>query len=105
MYKLFSRVDQGLQCVIDRMSSFLRETGRGLVSIETSSDATPGKNATVYIQSLLDLRDQYNVFLEKSFSNDSSFRQAIGVVSGHMHACTHACTLSFCCRILNILST
>ena len=94
MYKLFSRVDQGLQCVIDRMSTFLRETGRGLVSIETSSDATPGKNATVYIQSLLDLRDQYNVFLEKSFSNDSSFRQAIGVVSGRTHACMHAHCLS-----------
>ena len=81
MYKLFSRVEQGLQSVIDRMSTFLRETGRGLVSVETSSDSTPGKNATVYIQSLLDLRDQYNVYLEKSFSNDPAFRQAIGVVS------------------------
>lgn len=83
MYKLFSRVDGGLQCIIDRMSTYLREIGRGLVSVETASEVggTPGKNASVYIQSLLDLREQYNMLLERSFNSDSSFKQAIGVVS------------------------
>ena len=81
MYKLFSRVESGIQCIIDHMSAFLRETGRGLVSEDVNPDSTPGKNATTYVQNLLDLRDQYNLLLEKSFNNDSLFRQAIGVVS------------------------
>lgn len=81
MYKLFSRVENGLSSIIEHMSAFLRETGRALVSEETSVEATPGKNATLYIQNLLDLRDQYNRFLEKSFNNDSLFKHAIGMVS------------------------
>lgn len=81
MYKLFLRIDNGIQCIIDHMSTYLRETGRGLVSEDVNPDSTPGRNASTYVQNLLDLRDQYNLLLENSFSNDPQFRQAIGVVS------------------------
>ena len=79
MYKLFARVDGGLQCIVKCLSAHLRETGRNLVTEEPGLEA-PGRNATSYIQSLLDLRDQYNMFLERSFNNDSLFKHAIASV-------------------------
>ena len=81
MYKLFARVEGGHACIIDHMSTYLRETGRALVTEEPGNETSPGRNATSHVQNLLDLRDQYNLFLEKSFNNDQTFRQAIGVVS------------------------
>ena len=76
MYKLFSRVEGGLQCIVKCMSTHLRETGRSIVTEEPGSDA-PGRNAASYIQSLLYVHDQYNMFLERSFSNDKLFKNAI----------------------------
>jgi len=76
MYKLFARVDGGLQCIVKCLSTHLRETGRSLVTEEPGMEA-PGKNATSYIQSLLDLRDRYNMFLESSFNNDLLFKHII----------------------------
>ncbi len=92
MYKLFHRVDDGLQCIVSCMSMHLRETGRSLVTEEPGGD-TPGRNATGYIQGLLDLRDQYNVFLERSFSSDQLFKHAIAAVSGK-----HSNPQEFLCR-------
>lgn len=79
MYKLFARVDGGLQCIVKCLSAHLRETGRSLVTEEPGMEA-PGRNATSYIQSLLDLRDQYNMFLERSFNSDQLFKHAIASV-------------------------
>ena len=79
MYKLFARVDGGLQCIVKCLSAHLRETGRSLVTEEPGMEA-PGRNATSYIQSLLDLRDQYNLFLERSFNSDQLFKHAIASV-------------------------
>ena len=81
MYKLFLRVEGGNTCIIHFMSGHLRERGRAIVTEEPGGESTPGKNASVYVQGLLELRDQYNVFLEKSFNNDQLFKQAIGAVS------------------------
>ena len=80
MYKLFSRVEGGLQCVVKCMSSHLRETGRNIVTEEPGAEA-PGRNAIAYVQSLLDLHDQYMMFLEQSFNNDQLFKHAIQSVS------------------------
>ena len=80
MYKLFSRVDGGIPCIIQYLSSYLKETGRGMVSEEPGIENSPGRNAVTYVQNLLDLRDQYNMFLDKSFSNDPLFKHAIGQV-------------------------
>lgn len=80
MYKLFCRVDGGLVCIVRCMSAHLRETGRSIVTEEPGSEA-PGRNATSYIQNLLELHDQYAMFLEKSFGNDKHFKNAIQSVS------------------------
>ena len=65
------------------MSTHLRETGRNIVT-EEPGDA-PGRNAASYIQNLLDVHDQYTMFLEKSFGNDKLFKNAIQSVSVEMH--------------------
>ena len=80
MYNLFARVDDGLQWMIKYLSAHLRESGRRVVSEEPGSENSPGRNATTFIQNLLDLRDQYSMFLEKSFSGDSTFKHSIGQV-------------------------
>ena len=45
MYKLFSRVPEGLHTMCECISTYLREQGRALVSEEEA-----GTNAIVYIQ-------------------------------------------------------
>jgi cullin 3 len=78
MYKLFSRVEGGLACMVRCMSGHLRETGRALVMEEGASGGdAPGRNAGAFVQALLDLRDTYNRFLVESFSSDQQFKNAI----------------------------
>ena len=62
------------------MSSHLRESGRSIVAEEPGAEA-PGRNSISYIQNLLDLHDQYMIFLEQSFNNDQLFKHAIQSVS------------------------
>ena len=45
---------------------------------------TPGRNAATYIQNLLDVHDQYTMFLEKSFGNDKLFKNAIQSVRARL---------------------
>lgn len=76
MYKLFTRVqDGGLKTIIDCLSTFLRDTGKALVTEEEEDSG--GKNAILFVQRLLDLKDQYNAYLEESFQKDPLFKQAI----------------------------
>ncbi|XP_065889217.1 cullin-3-like isoform X2 [Dysidea avara] len=76
MYKLFIRVqDGGLKTIIDCMSSFLRDTGKALV-MEEEDDAA-GRNAIHFVQRLIELKDQYNMYLEESFQKDALFKQSI----------------------------
>ncbi|XP_061654254.1 cullin-3-B-like isoform X1 [Phyllopteryx taeniolatus] len=72
MYKLFSRVPNGLKTMCDCMSLYLREQGRALVSEEGE-----GKNPVDYIQGLLNLKTVFDHFLHKSFNNDKLFKQTI----------------------------
>ncbi|KAG2462034.1 CUL3 protein, partial [Polypterus senegalus] len=72
MYKLFSRVPNGLKTMCECMSSYLREQGKALVSEEGE-----GKNPVDYIQGLLDLKSRFDRFLQESFSNDRLFKQTI----------------------------
>ena len=48
MYKLFSRVPNGSLTITDCMSSYLREQGKNLVSIEGEGEES--KNPITYIQ-------------------------------------------------------
>ncbi|XP_060940711.1 cullin-3-like [Limanda limanda] len=72
MYKLFTRVPNGLKTMCECMSSYLREQGKALVSEEGE-----GNNPVDYIQGLLDLKSQFDHFLFKSFNNDRVFKQSI----------------------------
>lgn len=73
MYKLFIRVKEGLKTMSDCISKYLREQGRALVSEEGEES----KNAIVYVQNLLDLKDRFGHFLHESFSDDKIFKQMI----------------------------
>ncbi|XP_073086148.1 serine/threonine-protein kinase TAO1-like isoform X1 [Manis javanica] len=72
MYKLFSRVPNGLKTMCECVSSCLREQGKALVSEEGE-----GKNPIDYIQGLLDLKSGFDRFLQESFNNDRLFKQTI----------------------------
>lgn len=72
MYKLLSRVSDGLKTMSDCVSQYLREIGKSLVQEENINS-----NAISYIQSLLDLKDRFNFFLVHSFNNDKMFKQMI----------------------------
>jgi len=72
MYKLLSRVSDGLRTMASCVSQHLREEGKVLVTEEEG-----GANALNFVQSLLDLKDRYDTFLCKSFVGDKIFKQMI----------------------------
>ncbi|CAG7825226.1 unnamed protein product [Allacma fusca] len=71
MYKLFSRVTDGLKTVADCISRYLREQGKALVREDEAA------NAITFVQNLLDLKDRFDHFLINSFNNDKIFKQMI----------------------------
>lgn len=73
MYKLFSRVDDGLKTMAECVSSYLREQGKALV---TEDEGGKG-DALSFVQSLLDLKDRFDHFLYHSFNSDRYFKQMI----------------------------
>ncbi|XP_076634307.1 cullin 3 isoform X1 [Colletes latitarsis] len=73
MYKLFSRVSDGLRTVCDCVSQFLKEQGRAMIQEEHESTT----NAVLFIQNLLDLKDRFDHFLHYSFNNDKNYKQMI----------------------------
>ena len=93
MFRLFARVTDGLECIQKAMSGFLRDTGKSMVTEDPSGEG-PGRNAVTYVQSLLDLRDQYNMFLEQSFGSHQLFKNAISSVSPHP-MCICRCTYMY----------
>lgn len=72
MYKLLSRVVDGLRTTSSCVSQHLREEGKALVTEDEG-----GANALNFVQSLLDLKDRYDTFLYKSFEGDKIFKQMI----------------------------
>lgn len=74
MFRLFQRVKDGLKAMCDAMSVYLREQGRAIVSEE---DEAEGKNAITFIHKLLDLKERFDQFLEKSFEQNILFKQTI----------------------------
>lgn len=73
IYKLFVRVNGGLQAIISSVSSYLREQGKGLV---TEEEGTKG-DAVTFVQNLLDLKDRFDVFLNRAFNGDKEFLKMI----------------------------
>ncbi|CAG5022039.1 unnamed protein product [Parnassius apollo] len=72
VYKLLSRVPEGLRTVADAVSAHLREQGRALVT-----DTHHNTNAIAFVQNLLDLKDRFDHFLHNSFNNDKIFKHMI----------------------------
>ncbi|KAB7500154.1 Cullin-3 [Armadillidium nasatum] len=72
MYKVLSRVSDGLKTLADCISQHLREQGKNLVAEEEG-----GKNAITFVQNLLDLKDRFDHFLVHSFNNDKLIKQMI----------------------------
>lgn len=72
VYKLLSRVTEGLRTVADAVSAHLREQGRALVT-----DTHHNTNAISFVQNLLDLKDRFDHFLQNSFNNDKIFKHMI----------------------------
>lgn len=73
MYRLLSRVNTGLQCIISRVSAYLRDQGKSLVTEEEGGKS----DAVQYIQKLLELKDRFDVFLVKSFDTNKEFLKMI----------------------------
>ena len=76
MYKLFGRVSDGHKTIGECVSSYLREEGKALVT-QSADESSQQTNAVTYIQNLLELKDRFDNFLIKSFSNDKYFKQVI----------------------------
>ena len=73
MYKLFIRVNGGLQSIIATVSAYLREQGKGLVTEEEGSKG----DAVTFVQNLLDLKDRFDAFLHQAFNGDKEFLKMI----------------------------
>ncbi|UYV65059.1 CUL3 [Cordylochernes scorpioides] len=73
MYKLFNRVPDGLKTMAECISAYLREQGKALVTEEEGGKG----DALTFVQSLLDLKDRFDHFLQHSFASDRFFKQMI----------------------------
>lgn len=71
MYSLFARVPDGLKTIVDCVSNYLREQGKSLVKEDEDT------NPITYVQNLLNLKDHFDYFLNKSFNNDRIFKKMI----------------------------
>ncbi|XVF60511.1 hypothetical protein PTKIN_Ptkin08bG0053200 [Pterospermum kingtungense] len=72
MYSLFFRVPNGLILIRDVMTSYIRDTGKQLVT-----DPERLKDPVDFVQLLLDLKDKYDRIITSAFSNDKTFQNAL----------------------------
>ncbi|GMY13623.1 cullin-3A-like isoform X1 [Fagus crenata] len=71
-FNLFRRVPTGLSIVRDVMTSFIRDTGKQLVT-----DPERLKDPVDFVQRLLDLKDKYDKIISSAFNNDKTFQNAL----------------------------
>ncbi|XP_022774482.1 cullin-3A-like [Durio zibethinus] len=72
MYCLFRRVPNGLVLIKDVMTSYIRGTGKQLVT-----DTEKLKDPVDFVQLLLDLKDKHDKIITSAFSNDKTFQNAL----------------------------
>ncbi|KAG2710239.1 hypothetical protein I3843_04G017600 [Carya illinoinensis] len=72
MYNLFRRVPAGLSIVRDVMTSYIRDTGKQLVT-----DPERLRDPVDFVQRLLDLKDKYDQIISLAFGNDKTFQNAL----------------------------
>uniref|UniRef100_A0A7E4UWK1 CULLIN_2 domain-containing protein n=1 Tax=Panagrellus redivivus TaxID=6233 RepID=A0A7E4UWK1_PANRE len=73
LYQLLHDVAGGSKVVIEAMSKYLRAKGERLVSAENNGPVNP----VSYIQSLIDLKAQFDHFLHRAFNDDKEFKTRI----------------------------
>ncbi|KAI6192410.1 CULLIN-2 domain-containing protein [Aphelenchoides bicaudatus] len=71
LYDMAKLIPRGIRCLTEHMSVYLRERGRTLV--ETQNNVSPLE----LIKNLLELKNQFDHFLDQSFSNDKDFKRTI----------------------------
>ncbi|KAM3243698.1 hypothetical protein ACQJBY_055566 [Aegilops geniculata] len=72
MYTLFRRVPDGLSTIRDMMTSYLRETGKQLVT-----DPERLKDPVEFVQCLLNEKDKHDKIINVAFGNDKTFQNAL----------------------------
>ncbi|KAI9118989.1 hypothetical protein K1719_009664 [Acacia pycnantha] len=72
MYNLFHRVPVGLSIVKEVMTSYIRDTGKQLVT-----DPDRLREPVDFVQRLLDLKDKYDKIITLAFNNDKTFQNAL----------------------------
>jgi cullin 3 len=72
MYALFRRVHDGLSTIRDVMTSYLRETGKQLVT-----DPERLKDPVEFVQCLLNEKDKHDKIISVAFGNDKTFQNAL----------------------------
>ncbi|TVU28514.1 hypothetical protein EJB05_20033 [Eragrostis curvula] len=72
MYALFRRVPDGLSTLRDVMTSYLRETGKQLVT-----DPERLKDPVEFVQRLLNEKDKHDKIISVAFGNDKTFQNAL----------------------------
>uniref|UniRef100_A0A453PK15 Cullin family profile domain-containing protein n=1 Tax=Aegilops tauschii subsp. strangulata TaxID=200361 RepID=A0A453PK15_AEGTS len=72
MYTLFRRVPDGLSTIRDMMTSYLRETGKHLVT-----DPERLKDPVEFVQCLLNEKDKHDKIINVAFGNDKTFQNAL----------------------------
>merc|ERR1712108_36214 len=74
MYRLFGRVSGGLDLMREMMCNYVKEIGKGLVTVEAK---VTKKSKDTYVQALLDLKDKYDALLKNAFNEGSSFQKGL----------------------------
>ena len=72
MYKMLSRVHTGVSAMVDCVSAHLRQEGQTLIASPQSR-----VNGLHFVQSLLDLKDQYDELLVESLDSNAVFKAKI----------------------------
>lgn len=86
LYKLLKRVPNGTKTMTSTMSRYLRDKGAAIVSENTAQPqqvegsenvGNGGANPVMFIQSLIELKDQFDRFLQDAFNDDRDFKNCI----------------------------
>jgi len=74
MYRLLSRIDEGIKPMLDVLQNYVTNTGFDAVKNIPAKDQ---KEPKAYIETLLKIYDQFNDVVKKAFSNDGAFIAAL----------------------------
>jgi hypothetical protein len=74
MYRLVSRIEDGIKPMLDVLQNYVMNTGfEAVKSIPAKEQKEPKK----YVETLLKVYDQFSDVVKKAFNNDSNFVAAL----------------------------